>query len=167
MRCVILLHGVLPSSRSGSVLSVVRTGRRPVRLHPQLQWLLHRAGRQQHGGGVPETAEWDHRRLWRGEARIFFFWLEMSKNCCCLFIWICVFAAHGQGVLQRHRENQNHRQHVHGSCGPRPHHWHQGDRTSSVCKCRSGCSASSGRNSIRFYALECDVFMIIDIQIFL
>lgn len=55
----------------GPVLSVLLSGGRPVRLHPQLQWLLHWAGWKQHGCGMPPAAKRDHCWLWCGENFLF------------------------------------------------------------------------------------------------
>lgn len=68
----------------------------------------------------------------------FFFLLDFEHkplgdlNCAasCIYLNVC-FAAHGQGVLQRHREDQNYWQHIHGSCGPRTYRWYQGDMSFS------------------------------------
>ncbi|CAF95567.1 unnamed protein product, partial [Tetraodon nigroviridis] len=52
---------------AGPVLPVLRPGGRALRLHCQLQRLLHRAGWEQHGRGMSPPPQRDHRRLRRGE----------------------------------------------------------------------------------------------------
>lgn len=42
-------------------------------------------------------------------------------------------------MLQRYREDQDHRQHVHGSRGPRPNHWKQGETQPHVCDIYASC----------------------------
>lgn len=56
---------------AGPLLPVLRAGGSPLRFHPKLQRFLHRAGRQQHGRGMPEAAEWDHCGLWWGVTEMF------------------------------------------------------------------------------------------------
>ena len=63
MRC-------LPFFPPGPVLPVVRASRRAVCVHRQLQRFLHRAGRQQHGGGVSPPAQRDYSWLWWGEEAV-------------------------------------------------------------------------------------------------
>lgn len=55
---------------AGSLLPVLRSSRRALCIHRQLQWLLHWAGRKQHGCRVSAAAQWDHRRLWRGTSDV-------------------------------------------------------------------------------------------------
>lgn len=95
----------------GSLLSVLRTSWCPVRLNPELQWFLHRAGWQQHGSGVPETTQWDHRRLWRGGTVTFSFFffppLEIGNRnrplgdlLHCVFIWMYVLQLMDKGCYK-------------------------------------------------------------------
>lgn len=55
--------------------------------------------------------------------------------------FLSVFPAHGQGLLQGHREDQNHRQHLHGSGGSGAHDREQGERL-----CSHSDEAGSHRN---------------------
>lgn len=52
---------------AGPVPPVVPPRGRGVRVHHQLPRVLHGAGRQQPGHGVPAPAQRDHRRLRRGD----------------------------------------------------------------------------------------------------
>lgn len=71
----------------GAVPRAVRVGVRHVRVHPELLGILCRAGGQQRGRGVPAPPQRDYRRL--------------RRNPC-------------GGPVQVHREDQEHRRHVHG-----------------------------------------------------
>lgn len=63
--------------------------------------------------------------LMRYVSHIEFLYIECSLHFNISCLTVC-FAAYGQGVLQRHRENQNYWQYIYGSCRACPHHWHQG-----------------------------------------
>ncbi|KAM7120695.1 adenylate cyclase type 1 isoform 3-T4 [Molossus nigricans] len=85
----------------GPLLPVLLPGGCHVRVHPQLQRLLHRAGWEQHGGGVSAAAQRDHRRLRR---------------------------AHGQRLLPGPGEDQDHREHLHGCRGAGARPWDPGEK---------------------------------------
>lgn len=99
---ILYCYTVFFLSTLGSILSVLRTSWCPVCLDPKLQWFLHWAGWQQHGSGVPETTEWDHRWFWWGGMQISFSQLwtytvllgDLKCDALSVYLDVC-FAAHG------------------------------------------------------------------------